>query len=167
MEVIEKEKTILIKSNRKLPFKDLLVDAGFIILLVWGVFTVLVVFLSQEAEELVLYFTAISLLLIIPLVAGILIRQSRQYQQIHFDGNEDILSLKGLWRQRQIAFKDIKAFQISTYKTKRGNVLYRFEAALLSGKFLRLIQDVPDTEALSPLGKKVSDLAEKPLNISS
>ena len=166
MEVIEKEKTILIESNRKLPFKDLLIDAGFILILVWGVFTVLVVFFSQEAEELVLYFTAISLLLVIPLLAGILIRQARQYQQIRFDGNKDILSLTGLWRQRQIAFTDIKAFQISTYKTKRDTKLYRFEAALLSGQFLRLIQDVPDTEALSPLGKKVSDLTGKPLDIS-
>ena len=49
MEVVEKGKTISIKSNRKLPFKDLLVDAGFILILVWGVFTVLVVFFSERS----------------------------------------------------------------------------------------------------------------------
>jgi hypothetical protein len=166
MEVVEKEKTISIRSNRKIPFKDLLVDAGFILILVWGVFTVLVVFLSQEAREMVFYFVAISLLLIIPLVAGILIRQSRQFQEILFDGEKGTLCLKGFWRQRQIAFKDIKAFQISTYTTKRVTTLYRFEAALISGKTLRLIQDVPDKETLSPLGHKAGDLAGKPLDLA-
>jgi hypothetical protein len=161
MEVVEKEKTISIKSNRKLPFKDLLVDAGFILMLVWGVFTVLVVFFSQNAKEIVLYFTAISLLLVIPLVTGILIRQSQQFQEIFFDGENSILSLKGLWRQRQIAFNNIKAFQINSYRTKQGTTLYRFEVALLSDRILRLIQDVPDKETLNPLGKKVGDLAKK------
>lgn len=62
---------------------------------------------------------------------------------------------KDMWRQRQIAFNDIKAFQINTYRTKRGTTLYRSEVALSSGRILRLIQDVPDKEAPSPLGKKV------------
>jgi hypothetical protein len=166
MEVVERGKTISIQSNRKFPFKDLLVDAGFILILVWGVFTVLVLLLSQDAKEIVLYFGAISLLLVIPLVAGILIRQSQQFQEILFDGEKGILFLKGLWRQRQIAFKDIKDFQISPSKTKRVTTLYRFEAALLSGETLRLIQDVPDKETLSPLGKKVGDLTNKPLSIN-
>ncbi len=166
MDVLEKGKTISIKSNRKLPTKDLLVDAGFVLVLVWGVFTVLVVFFSQAAKEIVLYFMAISLLLVIPLVTGILIRQSRQFQEILFDGENGILSLKGMWRQRQIAFNDIKTFQINTYHTKRGTTLYRFEVALSSGRILRLIQDVPDKETLSPLGKKVGDLANKPLSIT-
>jgi hypothetical protein len=166
MEVVEKGKTISIKSNRKLPFKDLLIDAGFILVIVWGVFTVLVAFFSQDAKEIVLYFTAISLLLVIPLVVAILIRQLRQFQEILFDGKNSILSLKGLWRQRRIAFKDIKAFQISTYHPKRGTTLYRFEAALLSGSVIRLIQDVPDIGALNPLGKKVGDLTKKPLSLT-
>jgi hypothetical protein len=166
MEVVEKGKTISIKSNRKLPIRNLAVDTGFVLILVWGVFTVLVVFFSQAPKEIVLYFTAISLLLVIPLVTGILIRQSRQYQEIFFDGENSILSLKGMWRQRQIPFKDMKAFQINTSHTKRGIILYRFEVALLSGRILRLIQDVPDKEALGPLGKKVGDLAKKPLSIT-
>ena len=166
MEVVEKGKTISIQSNRKLPFKDLLIDAGFILILVWGVFTVLVVFFSQDAKEIVLYFTAISLLLVIPLVAGILIRQSRQFQVILFDGDNGRLCLKGLWGKRQVAFKDITAFQINPYPTKQGTTLYRFEATLLSGRILRLIQDAPDKEALSPLGKKVGDLANKSLSIT-
>ena len=165
-EIVEKGNTISIKSSRKLPFKDLLVDAGFILILVWGVFTVLVVFFSQAAKEIVLYFTAISLLLIIPLVTGILIRESRQFQEILFDGENGMLSLKGLWRRQQISFNNINAFQIHTYHSKRGTTLYRFEAALSSGRILRLIQDVPDKEALSPLSKKVGDLAKKSFHIT-
>jgi hypothetical protein len=38
MEVLEKGKTISIKSNRKFSTKDLLVDAGFVLILVWGVY---------------------------------------------------------------------------------------------------------------------------------
>ena len=166
MEVVEKGKTILLKSNRKFPTKDLLVDAGFVLILVWGVFTVLVVFFSQAAKEIVLYFMAISLLLVIPLVTGILIRQSRQFQEILFDGENGILSFKGMWRQRQVTFNNITAFQINPYRTKRGTTLYRFEVALSSDRTLRLIQDVPDKEALSPLGKKVRDLTKKPLSIT-
>jgi hypothetical protein len=52
------------------------------------------------------------------------------------------------------------------YHTKRGTPLYRFEVALSSGRILRLIQDVTDKEALSPLGKNVGDLAKKPLSIT-
>ena len=154
MEIVEKGKTSSIKSNRKFPTKKLTVDAGFFLILVWGVFTVLVLFFSQPAKEIIIYFMAISLLLVIPLVAGILILQSRQFQKILINGENSILSLKGLWRQRQIAFKDIKDFQINRYPTKQGTTLYRFEVALLSGRILQLIKDVQIKRPSVPLAKK-------------
>lgn len=163
MEIIEKGPTISIKAGKRFPFKKLLVDAGIAIFFVWGVFYVLVIFLSSDAGELLHYFIAISLLLIIPLVAGVLIRQSRHYGEILIDGDKRHLSLKSLWRKQQVSFDAIKEFQVDKYRIKRGLFLYRLEAVPFSGKPLRLIQDVPDKQSLRSFGKKIEKLVDKPL----
>ena len=163
MEIIEKGLTISINAGKRFPFKKLLVDAGIAIISVWGVFYVLVIFLSHDAGRLLPYFIAITLLLILPLTAGVLIRQSRHYGKILIDGEKRHLSLKSLWRQQQVSFDDIKEFQIDKYRIKRGLFLYRLEAVPFSGKPLRLIQDVPDKQSLRSFGKKIEKLVDKPL----
>lgn len=163
MEIIEKGHTISINAGKRFPFKKLLVDAGAAIFFVWGVFYVLVIFLSSDAGELLPYFIAITLLLIIPLAAGVLIRQSRHYRDILIDSEKRHLSLKSLWREQQVSFDDIKEFQVDKYRIKTGLFLYRLEAVPFSGKPLRLIQDVPDKQSLRSFGKKIEQLVDKPL----
>ena len=163
MEVIEKGQRILINAGQQFPFKKILVDAGIAVIFVWGVFCVLVVFLSHDAGELFPYFIAITLLLLIPLVAGVLIRQSLHYGQILIDGERRHLSLKNLWHKRQVSFDDIKEFQVDKYRIKAGFFLYRLIAVPFSGKPLRLIQDVPDKQSLRSFGRKLEKLADKPL----
>ena len=163
MEIIEKGPTISINAGKRFPFKKLLTDAGIAIFFVWGVFYVLVIFLSHGAGELLPYFIAITLLLIIPLAAGVLIRHSRHYAEILIDGEKRHLSLLNLWREQQVSFDDIKEFQVNKYRTKPGLDLYRLEAVPFSGKPLRLIQDVPDEQSLRSFGKKIEQLVNKPL----
>ena len=86
MEIIEKGQSILIHAGQKFPFKKIFVDAGIVLILVWGVFSILVVYLSHPVREILPYFFAITFLLLIPLVAGILIRQSRHYDEILISG---------------------------------------------------------------------------------
>ena len=93
MEIIEKGQSILIKAGQRFPFKKILIDAGIVAVFVWGVFCVLVIFLSHNAGGLLPYFIAITLLLLIPLVAGILIRQSRQYCEIRISVEEKLIFL--------------------------------------------------------------------------
>ena len=163
MEIIEKGPTISINAGKQFPFKKILVDAGIAVIFVWGVFCVLVIFLSHDAGGLFPYFIAITLLLIIPLAAGVLIRQSLHYGEILIDGEERHLSLKSLWRQRQVSFDDIKEFQVNKYRIKSGLFLYRLEAVPFSAKPLRLIQDVPDKQSLRSFGRKIEKLVDKPL----
>ncbi|UCE52252.1 MAG: hypothetical protein JSV31_23790 [Desulfobacterales bacterium] len=166
MEIIEKGQSILIHAGHKLPFKKILVDAGIVVVFLWGIFCILVIFLSHDAGELLPYFMAITLLLIIPLVAGVLIRQSRHYGEILIHGEKKLIYAKGLWRNQQTPFDDIKEFQVNKYRVRTGRFLYRLEAALFSGKPIRLIQDVPDKQSLRSFGRKMEKLVNKPLNIS-
>lgn len=165
MEVLEKGKSISIHTGGRSPIKNILVDAGIVIILIWGVFTVLVYFFSRSGREMLPYFIAISLLLVVPLVSGILVRQSRRYREIIFDGERKVLSLRGIWRSWQVPFEEIRGFQVNKYPFKRDLFLYRFEAILSSGKILRLIQDVPDSEPLHSLGEKVRELVKRPLHV--
>jgi hypothetical protein len=165
MEVLEKGKSISIHTGEKSPIKNILVDAGIVIILIWGVFTVLVYFFSQPGGEMLPYFIAITLLLVVPLVSGILIRQSRRYKEIHFDGERKVLSLRGVWRSWQVPFEEIQGFQVNRYRFKKDLFLYRFEAIHSSGKILRLVQDVPDSEPLRSLGEKVRELVKRPLHV--
>jgi hypothetical protein len=166
MEIIEKGQTISINAGKRFPFKKILVDAGIAVVFVWGALCVLVIFLSHDAGGLFFYFIAITLLLIIPLAAGVLIRQSRHYGEIFIDGQKRHLYLKSLWRNQQVSFDDIKEFQVDAYRTKPGLFLYRLEAIPFSGKPLRLIQDVPDKQSLRSFGRKIEKLINKPLIIS-
>ncbi len=166
MEVCESGKTITIKSSRKFPIKTLLLDATSVLFLVWGVFTVLVVFFSQTAGEILLYFVAITLLLIVPLVIGILLRQTRQYEEILFNGEIGILAIKGVWRRYRIPLNAIKELQIKKYRYKQGIYLYRLEAIRYAGKTLKLVRDVPEIESIKSLGKKLEDLIKRPLRLS-
>jgi len=165
MEVLEKGKTLSIKAGQRFPIKKTLVDAGIVLILIWGIFTYLVLFLSQQDRELFPYFIAITLLLVVPLVSGILIRQSRHYREIVFDGERDMLSLKGVWGWRQVSFHEINELQVNKYRFKKKLFLYRLDVVLSSGKTLRLIQEVPDKEALYSLGKKAGDLIKKPFKV--
>ena len=166
MEVLEKGKTLSIKAGQRFPIKKTLVDAGIVLILIWGIFTYLVLFLSQQGREILPYFIAITLLLVVPLVSGILIRQSRHYREILFDGERDLLSVRGVWRRRQFSFDEINELQVNKYRFKKKLFLYRFDVALSSGKTLRLIQDIQDKEGLCLLGQKVKRLARKPLNVN-
>ncbi len=166
MEVVEKGKTISIRAGQTFPLTKMLVDAGFVLILVWVVFAVLVFFFSRTSGELLPYFIAITLLLLVPLVTGILIRQSRQYRTVLFDGESKMLSIWSMWRSQEISFDQIKEFQVNGYRFKRNIFVYRLDVVLSTGKILRLIQDVPDQEALSILGEKVEDLVKKPVKVA-
>jgi len=165
MEVLEKGKTISIHPGQKLPISRMLVDAGGVLALIWGVFAVLVLFFSQAGREILPYFIAITLLLLGPFVGGILIRQSRQYSTILFDGESGMLSVKGFWGSWRVPFDEIREFQVNKYRFKRNILLYRLEVLLSSGKILRLVQDVPDKGSLRSLAEKLADLVKKPLNV--
>lgn len=165
MEVLEKEKVISVNAGRGLPIREIIEDAGIVLILIWGIFIVLVFFFSLSGREVLPYFIGITLLLVIPLVLSILIRQSRHYAKILFDGERGVVMIKGVWRWRQVSFNDIKGFQVNRYRFQRDLFLHRLDLILSSGKTLRLIQDVPDEGALFLLGKKVRDLVKKPLNI--
>ncbi len=162
MEVLQKGKAISINAGQKFPIKEMLGDAGIVLILIWGIFAVLVLFFSQAGGEMFPYFIAITLLLIVPLVSGILIRQSRHHREILFDGEGGVLSIRGIWRWRHVSFAEIREFQVNKY-FKRDLFLYRLDVVLSSGKILQLIQDVPDKRALCSLGEKVRDLVNKPL----
>jgi len=166
MEIVEKGKTISIRADQKFHFTKVLADAGIIVILIWVLFAVLVIFFSRTIGELLPYFIAITLLLLVPLVGGILIRQSRQYSTILLEGESKMLSVWGMWRSQEIPFDLIKEFQVSGYRFKRNVFVYRLDVVLSSGKLLRLIQDVPDQEALSILGEKIEDLVKKPVKVA-
>lgn len=163
MEIIEKGPTISINAGKRFPFKKMLVDAAIILILVWGVFSILVIYLSYPARVILPYFIAITLLLLIPFLIGVLIRQYRHYHEILIDGDKRHLSLKSLWRKQQVSFDAIKEFQVDKYRIKTGLFLYRLEAVPFSGKPLRLIQDVPDKQSLRSFGKKIEKLVDKPV----
>lgn len=165
MEIIEKGHTISIHAGKRFPFKKILVDAGIAVAFVWGIFYVLVVFLSHDAGELLPYFMALTLLLIIPLISGVFIRHSRYFGEILIDGEKHLISLKSLWREQQVSFDDIKAFQVNKYRMKANLFLYRLEAVPFSGKPLRLIQDIPDKQSVRSFGRKIEKLVNKPLSI--
>jgi hypothetical protein len=165
MEVLEKGKILSIKAGQRFPIKKILVDAGIVLILIWGIFAYLVLFLSQQGNELFPYFIPITLLLVVPLIAGILIRQFRNYREIIFDGERGALSLKGMGGWRQLSFHEIKALRVETYRFKKNLLLYRLVTVLSSGKTLRLIQDVPEKEALNSLAKKAGALLKKPLKV--
>lgn len=167
MEILQKGKTISIITRQKLPIKEILFDAGIALILIWGVFIFLVIFSLQPIKEILPYFIAITFLLLVPLVSGILIRRARHNRKILLDGEKGTLLFKGIVRQKRFTFKEIKELKVSKYRFKKGLFLYRFGIVLFSGKVLRLIQDVPDKEALCSLGEKVENLIKKPLSIDS
>ncbi len=165
MEVIEKGKTISVHGTEKVPVKKIVVDAAIVLIVIWGVFAFLVLYFRQPSRGLLPYFIAITFLLFVPLVSGLLIRQSRYHRDIVFDGEKKVLSLKGIWRVWQISFDEIREFQVKKYRLKRDIFLYRLDVRLASGKIRRLIHDVPDKEVLSSLGEKVGRLVGKALNV--
>jgi hypothetical protein len=165
MEVISKGRTIRIQSGQGFPFKGLFLDAAVVLILVWGIFLSLVFFFSQPGGVIFPYFIGITLLLLIPLITGILIRHARHYRDVFFDDRKRMLSIKGLWRRHLVSYNDISCFKINTSRYKDGSRIYRLETVLSSGKTLQLIQDVPDKEAICDLGKKVGDLIKKPFNL--
>lgn len=167
MEVLQKGKTISINPGQKFPAGKLLGEAAVILLFIWAIFTVLIVFFSRNVKVILPYFIAITLLLIIPLISGILVRFSRHYKIIIFNGEKNMLNVRGLWRCRSVAFKEIKELQVNKYRIKKGLFLYRIDIVLVSGKNIQLIKDVPDKEALCSLGEKVGIIAKKPLDVSS
>ena len=79
MEVVEKGKIIAIHADQRLPIGNMLVDLGIVVILIWVVFAVLILFFSRTSGEILPYFIAITLLLLLPFVGGILIRKSRQF----------------------------------------------------------------------------------------
>jgi hypothetical protein len=166
VEVVEKGKTIAIHAGQRLPIGKMLVDLGIVVILIWVVFVVLILFFSRTSGEILPYFIAITLLLLLPFVGGILIRKSRQYSAVLFDGDRRVLSVRGIWGSQLIPFDQIQGFQINGYRFRKSVFLYRLEVVLSTGKVLRLIQDVPDQEVLSSLGKKVGRLVEKPLKVT-
>jgi hypothetical protein len=167
MEVVERGKIIAIHADQRLPIGKMLVDLGIVVILIWVVFVVLILFFSRTSGEILPYFIAITLLLLLPFVGGILIRKSRQFSTVLFDGDQRVLSVRGIWRSHLIPFDQIQVFQINGYRFRRSEFLYRLEVVLSTGKVLRLIQDVPDQEVLSSLGEKVGRLVQKPFNPSS
>jgi hypothetical protein len=166
MEIFEQGHAISIHAGQPFPYKKILVDAGIVLVLVWGVFSILVIFLSYPVRVILPYFIAITLLLLIPLVSGVLIRQYRHYGEILINAENRLIVAKWLWRKQQISFDDIKEFQVKKYRYRKSLFLYRVEAILVSGKPLRLIQDVPDKQALRSFGRKIEKLVNKPLTIS-
>ena len=165
MEVLEKEKILSIRAGKEFSIKSGFVDAGIVIILVWGVFAILVCFFSRESGEIFPYFIAITLLLLVPFGFGILLRQSRQFSEVLFDGEKQLLLLRRLWRRQQVSFDQINGLQISKYRFKKSLFLYRFEVVLTTGETLRLIQDVPDMTPLRSLGKKAGELVGMPLSV--
>ncbi len=165
MEVLEKGKRISIRPGQKIPVAKMALSAGGVLLLIWGVYAVFDLFFSQAGREILSYFIAITLLLLGPFVGGILIRQSRQYRTILFDGESGMLSVKGVWGSWRVPFDAIMEFYVNKYRFKRNVFLYRLEVVLSSGKVLRLIRDVPDKGSLRSLGEKLADLFKKPLNV--
>ncbi|NIQ39922.1 MAG: hypothetical protein GTN81_15235 [Proteobacteria bacterium] len=163
MEVIEKDKTIFIHGGKPFPIRKILIDGCGVLVLVWGVFAFLVFFSGRSGRDIFPYFVAISLLLLVPMLLGILIRQSRYHRRILFDGEKEILFLRGLWRVWQVPFDQVREFQIDKYRLKRDIFLYRLNVVLHSGKTLRLVHDVPDRDVLGSLGNKVGELVRKPL----
>ena len=167
MEVLQKGKTISINPGHKFPAGKLLGEAAVILLFIWAIFTVLIVFFSRNVKGILPYFVAITLLLIIPLISGILVRFSRHYKIIIFDGEKNMLNVKGLWRWQKIAFNEVGRLKVNKYRIKKGLFLHRLDIVLVSGKNIQLIKDVPDKEALCSLGEKVGALANKPLDVST
>jgi hypothetical protein len=165
VEIIEKGKTISINAGHKFPFKKILVDAGIAVILVWGIFSILVIYLSYPVRVILPYFIAITLLLLIPLVSGVLIRHSRHYGELLINGENKLIIAKWLWRKQQISFDDIREFQVKKYRYRKGLFLYRLEAVPFSGKPLRLIQDIPDKQSLRSFGIKIEKLVNKPLSV--
>ncbi|MBW2057048.1 MAG: hypothetical protein JRH07_04295 [Deltaproteobacteria bacterium] len=160
MEVLEKGKTISIHSGQGFPALKVIEEAGIVLLLIWGVFAVLVLFFSQPGREILPYFIALALLLVLPVVFTVLIRESRYWGTILFDGERRVLSLRGVWRSREVPFDAIKSFQVNRYPFRKGVFLHRLEVVLSSGQILRLIRDVPEREALSLLCKRIQRLVE-------
>ena len=158
MEIIEKGDSIRIHAGVKCPFRKIIVDASLVVILVWGVFGVLVAYLSHPAGQILPYFLGITLLLLIPLVAGILMRYARHYDEILIDGAKGVINAEGFGRQRQVSFDEIKEFRVNQYRFRKDQTLFRLEAVIASGKPLRLLQDVPDDRSLSLLAKKLHTL---------
>ena len=163
MEILEKEKILSIQPTKDFSAKKILAQAGIALLLIWGIFTLLITFFSQPSQGLLPYFIAISLLLVVPMVFGLLMSQYRRNRTAFIDGNSGLLTLKVLWRSDRIAFDEIKEFRIRKYRYKRGLSLYRLEAVILNSKPLILVRDIPNQDALRTLAKKIGQLADKPV----
>jgi len=167
MEVQEKGKTISIHPGHKMPFARLILNVIGVLALIWGLFAILVLFFARSGHGMFPYFVAISLLLVVPFAAGILIRQSRYHRAVFFDGDKGTLFFRGIWRSWHVPFEQIREFQVHGYRVRSSVLLYRFQVALFSGKTLPLVIDVPDREGLRALGERVSTLVKRPLTFSS
>ena len=166
MEVHEKGKTISIAPGQKMPFARLIMNVIGVLALIWGLFAILVLYFARSGHGMLPYFVAISLLLVVPFVAGILIHQSRHHRAVFFDGEKGTLFFRGIWRSWQVPFEQIREFQVHGYRMRKNVLLYRFQVALFSGKTLPLVIDVPDREGLRALGERVSALVKRPLTFS-
>ena len=166
MEVQEKGKIISIHPGHKMPFARLIMSVIGVLTLIWGIFTILVLYFARSGHGMLPYFVAISLLLVVPFAAGILIHQSRYHRAIFFDGEKETLFFKGIWRSWQVPFGQIRGLQVHGYRLRKSVLLYRFQVALSSGKTVPLIIDVPDREGLQALGERVSALVKRPLKLS-
>ena len=131
MEVLEKGKILSIFAGKEFSIRSMCVDAG-----------------------IVPYFISITLLLLVPFGFGILLRQSRQFMEVLFDGERQMLLLRRLWRRQQVSFDQINGLQISKYRFKKSLFLYRFEVVLTTGETLRLIQGVPDMTPSVPWAER-------------
>jgi hypothetical protein len=166
MEVHEKGKNISIYPGGKMPLARLIMSVTGVLALIWGIFVILLLYFARSGHDMLPYFVAISLLLVVPFAVGILIRQSRYHRAIFFDGDNGILLFKGIWRSWQVPFEQITAFHVREYHLTRDVPLCRFEVALSSGKTVPLIMDVPKREELRALGERVSGLVKRPLKVT-
>lgn len=161
MEIIETDSSIVIRADQKFPFKSILIDAGIVLALVWGIFGVMIIYFAHPSGQILPYFLAITLLLLVPLVAGILFRYSRHYYEIFINGEKRAILVKGYWHKQQASFDDIKEFQVNKYRFRKDRFLYRLDVILTSGNPIRLIQDVPDERSLRSFGRRMQNLIKR------
>lgn len=162
MQVSQRGKIIQIQPSQKLPLKRVGRDVGLLLLLIWGLFAFFTLLQSQPAGPLAPYFIALTAFILIAVFLGLVLRYRRHYLHIVFDAQQKILSTRGIWWYRTISFDDIDCLRLHKYRYKRGQFLFRLEAVLRAGKTIAIIRDVPQSEPLYRLGKKLDRIARIP-----
>jgi hypothetical protein len=165
MEVIQKGKTIFIRPSHKLPVHDILRDGGIILALVWAVFGVLVLFFDHDPARMIVYFAAITLLVVFPLAIGLWIKPARHKREVVVDGNQGLLLVKSPGRRRQFGLDKIKALHIRKYRCGTNLPLHRLEVELTSGRNTLLIGGVRDEQPLVSVGQKMGEILDKPFEL--